>query len=245
VATIEEEKEATIVVEVVPRYIIMKESSKMMDIIMKRISSQSVPTRISLKKIIEEVEVESIKKKINNILIMMITMLSYLKKKQSNIKRNLIIINIERTIEKNITKEKIKLMVREEAEEVVVAVEKKSTSKSLEMNMRIKNIKLKGNMIIKKISEPEEVKITEQEEGVEEVEIEKNITKAIRKELPEEISIDTDIKRTQNLKMHQLKIENLLSIRKIWAQKSSLKKNPLIGLQPWKVIEANNQSKSF
>ena len=113
------------------------------------------------------------------------------------------------------------------------------------MNMRIKNIKLKGNMIIKKISEPEEVKITEQEEGVEEVEIEKNITKAIRKELPEEISIDTDIKRTQNLKMHQLKIENLLSIRKIWAQKSSLKKNPLIGLQPWKVIEANNQSKSF
>lgn len=243
-ATIEEEKEATIVVEVVPRYIIMKESSKMMDIIMKRISSQSVPTRISLKKIIEEVEVESIKKKINNILIMMITMLSYLKKKQSNIKRNLIIINIERTIEKNITKEKIKLMVREEAEEVVVAVEKKSTSKSLEMNMRIKNIKLKG-MIIKKISEPEEVKITEQEEGVEEVEIEKNITKAIRKELPEEISIDTDIKRTQNLKMHQLKIENLLSIRKIWAQKSSLKKNPLIGLQPWKVIEANNQSKSF
>jgi len=244
VATIEEEKEATIVVEVVPRYIIMKESSKMMDIIMKRISSQSVPTRISLKKIIEEVEVESIKKKINNILIMMITMLSYLKKKQSNIKRNLIIINIERTIEKNITKEKIKLMVREEAEEVVVAVEKKSTSKSLEMNMRIKNIKLKG-MIIKKISEPEEVKITEQEEGVEEVEIEKNITKAIRKELPEEISIDTDIKRTQNLKMHQLKIENLLSIRKIWAQKSSLKKNPLIGLQPWKVIEANNQSKSF
>lgn len=244
-ATIEEEKEATIVVEVVPRYIIMKESSKMMDIIMKRISSQSVPTRISLKKIIEEVEVESIKKKINNILIMMITMLSYLKKKQSNIKRNLIIINIERTIEKNITKEKIKLMVREEAEEVVVAVEKKSTSKSLEMNMRIKNIKLKGNMIIKKISEPEEVKITEQEEGVEEVEIEKNITKAIRKELPEEISIDTDIKRTQNLKMHQLKIENLLSIRKIWAQKSSLKKNPLIGLQPWKVIEANNQSKSF
>ena len=244
-ATIEEEKEATIVVEVVPRYIIMKESSKMMDIIMKRISSQSVPTRISLKKIIEEVEVESIKKKINNILIMMITMLSYLKKKQSNIKRNLIIINIERTIEKNITKEKIKLMVREEAEEVVVAVEKKSTSKSLEMNMRIKNIKLKGNMIIKKISEPEEVKITEQEEGVEEVEIEKNITKAIRKELPEVISIDTDIKRTQNLKMHQLKIENLLSIRKIWAQKSSLKKNPLIGLQPWKVIEANNQSKSF
>lgn len=136
-------------------------------------------------------------------------------------------------------------MVREEAEEVVVAVEKKSTSKSLEMNMRIKNIKLKGNMIIKKISEPEEVKITEQEEGVEEVEIEKNITKAIRKELPEEISIDTDIKRTQNHKMHQLKIENLLSIRKIWAQKSSLKKNPLIGLQPWKVIEANNQSKSF
>ena len=243
-ATIEEEKEATIVVEGVPRYIIMKESSKMMDIIMKRISSQSVPTRISLKKIIEEVEVESIKKKINNILIMMITMLSYLKKKQSNIKRNLIIINIERTIEKNITKEKIKLMVREEAEEVVVAVEKKSTSKSLEMNMRIKNIKLKG-MIIKKISEPEEVKITEQEEGVEEVEIEKNITKAIRKELPEEISIDTDIKRTQNHKMHQLKIENLLSIRKIWAQKSSLKKNPLIGLQPWKVIEANNQSKSF
>lgn len=186
---------------------------------------------------IAEVGVSLKKKILDKILITTIMMLSSLKKKLNNIKRNMM--TIQKKMEITSIKEKrTKTVAEKEVEEITVeGEERKNMFKSLETKVIIKSTNLKDLMIMKinaqeaeKINVPEVVAVEEAEVVIE------TTIKTIEKAQLVEINKDKDIKRIQNLKTHLHRTESSLSIKKIWLQKQLLKSNLQIDLQAWSTV---------
>jgi len=186
---------------------------------------------------IAEVGVSLKKKILDKILITTIMMLSSLKKKLNNIKRNMM--TIQKKMEITSIKEKrTKTVVEKEVEEITVeGEERKNMFKSLETKVIIKSTNLKDLMIMiinvqeaEKINVPEVVAVEEAEVVIE------TTIKTIEKAQLVEINKDKDIKRIQNLKTHLHRTESSLSIKKIWLQKQLLKSNLQIDLQAWSTV---------